>query len=422
MKKYNSTPLIVGHPFAPIGRGEDARAAFRSFHTAMFTLPIRDIVPLSDMDMDIKLELDGHLVSYLSDTVNIFFINGDEIAPILARLKNEMSSRSYNIIYPAWELSIYPSEWASQLELFGEVWAQSRFVYESLKRAVSKPVHYLPLAAEVNISSFLDRRYFGIPESSYVFLFFFDFTSYIARKNPLDVLKAFEKVCRKRPGEDVRLVIKTGGATQRREDYIRIKEAFDRFPYKDRLIFISKTLSNNEIKNLVRCCDCFISLHRSEGFGRGMAEAMFLGKPVIATGYSGNLDFMNDENSCLVSYDLVPLTEGQYPHWCGQVWAQPDIDQAVGYMLKLLSDRNYGRGIGTAASRYLRTFFSYRAIGLQYKKRIDEILKMRAFNDKDLITRVQGYEDTPEKQERFRRARTFQAEVGAYSRTGRPLL
>jgi glycosyltransferase involved in cell wall biosynthesis len=296
---------------------------------------------------------------------------------VLARLRKELSSNAYNIAYPAWELSIYPREWAKELERFDEVWAQSRIVYEALKKAVSKPVFYLPLASEVTLSSFLDRRYFGIPESSYVFLFFFDFTSFIDRKNPFAVLSAFEKVCMKRPSEDVRLVMKIGGSIHRQEDHNRFMAEIDDFKYRDRLIIIDKLLGNNEIKNLVRCCDCFISLHRSEGFGRGLAEAMYLSKPVIATGYSGNADFMNEENSCLVRYDLIPVREGQYPYPVGQVWAEPDADHAVEYMLKLLSDRDYGRNLGAAASRYVRQYFSYRAMGLRYKARIEEILKLK---------------------------------------------
>ena len=127
------------------------------------------------------------------------------------------------------------------------------------------------------------------------------------------------------------------------------------------------------MKNLVRCCDCFVSLHRSEGFGRGMAEAMYLGKPVIGTGYSGNLDFMNEENACLVRYKLKDVEEGQYPYGEGQVWAEPDMDHAMYLMQKLLADRDYGRKLGSVASRHMRQFFSYRAIGLRYQGRIESI-------------------------------------------------
>src|SRR5207302_10340562 len=98
---------------------------------------------------------------------------------------------------------------------------------------------------------------------------------------------------------------------------------------KSRLIVIDKLLTDNEVKNLVRCCDCFVSLHRSEGFGLGLITAMFLGKPVVATAYSANMDFMNEHNSCLVRYQLRSVPDGAYPFAKGQVWAEPDIDHAV---------------------------------------------------------------------------------------------
>jgi glycosyltransferase involved in cell wall biosynthesis len=153
--------------------------------------------------------------------------------------------------------------------------------------------------------------------------------------------------------------------------------ALDKSSCRDRLIVIDDLFTDNEIKNLVRCCDSFVSLHRSEGFGRGMAEAMLLGKPVVATGYSGNLDFMNERNSCLVRYHLVDVPEGAYPQAQGQVWAEPDIDHAVFHMLKLVDDRDCGRALGEIASRHIRTHFSNRAIGLKYKRRVDGILSGR---------------------------------------------
>jgi glycosyltransferase involved in cell wall biosynthesis len=146
--------------------------------------------------------------------------------------------------------------------------------------------------------------------------------------------------------------------------------------HADNVIVIDRVLTDNGIKNLVRCCDCFVSLHRSEGYGKGLAEAMFLGKPVVATGYSGNLDFTNEADPCLVPYSLINVEEGQYPYARGQVWAEPDIDHAVYYMLKLLDDRDYGRKLGEVASQHIRTHFSYRAIGLRYKNRLEEILQM----------------------------------------------
>jgi glycosyltransferase involved in cell wall biosynthesis len=372
------TTVLAGRPFAPIGMGEHIRCSFRAFQAAGLTLPLLDIYSLENQaDPGIVDEIRSHLVHGLSSRVNIFHINGDEVELSLNHLGANLFSCGYSIIYPTWELSIYPQEWAKQLNRFDEIWAPSRFVFESIQHASSKPVFHMPLSTEVEISSFLGRRYFEIPESSYVFLFFFDFRSYIDRKNPFAAIKAFEMVCSARPNANVRLVIKLNryiDLPQSKSDFQRFMEAVNQCQCGDRIIIIDKLLTENEIKNLVRCCDCFVTLHRSEGYGKGMAEVMFLGKPVIATGYSGNLDFMNETNSCLVPYKLISVEEGQYPCAKGQVWAEPDINQAVYYMVKLLDDRDWGRKLGQIASRHIRTYFSYRAVGLRYRHRLNEIL------------------------------------------------
>jgi len=158
----------------------------------------------------------------------------------------------------------------------------------------------------------------------------FDLKSYLDRKNPIGALKAFKKFHESSPYSDTIFVIKINNATDKPNDYQRfIEELNDLELPAGKFIIIDTILKDNEIKNLVRCCDSFVSLHRSEGFGKGMAEAMFFGKPVIATNYSGNLNFMNSSNSCLVNYNLISVKEGSYPYAQNQVWAEPDIEHAA---------------------------------------------------------------------------------------------
>jgi glycosyltransferase involved in cell wall biosynthesis len=364
--------VIVGHPFSPIGMGEHSRSSFRSLRTTGVAVSVRDIYRLDDRgDSAFEAEIAPYLVDSLSGNINIFHINGDEVGQALTHLRRDLPMGAYNIIYPAWELSRYPKVWVRQLERFDEVWAPSRFIYESISQIVQKPVRHMSLACEPHLGGFLGRRHFGIPDSAYVFLFFFDFTSYIERKNPLALLAAYKRFCDESMHEDVVLVIKLNRGAHRPEEYEMFLRELGR--YRDRVITIDGVLKDVEIKNLVRCCDCFISLHRSEGFGRGLIEAMYFGRPVIATGYSGNLDFMNKVNSCLVRYKLVAVTEKAYPHALGQIWADPDVDHAVKYMRKLVVDREYGRKLGSIASCDIRRRFSYRAAGLRYSARLAEI-------------------------------------------------
>lgn len=230
----------------------------------------------------------------------------------------------------------------------------------------------MPLASEVLLTSFLGRRYFDIPESDYVFLFFFDVRSYYTRKNPYGVIDAFRKLLSAHPYARTKLVLKVHGEEINPDVITQLKDALS--DVASHVILINRSLSDNEVKNLVRCCDCFVSLHRSEGYGRGIAEAMLLGKPVIATGYSGNMDFfINPEVAFNVQYGLVPVKEGEYPHYQGQHWAEPDINEAARYMMALVDDPEKGRRLGKNASLHMRTKFGYRASGLRYRSRLENI-------------------------------------------------
>ena len=348
----------------------DVRCSYRALRSVAMYPALVDIYGLLEPDAEAKNEFGPQLSTEL-DKVNIFHINGDEVEQVLSHVEHRRCPGSYDIVYPAWELSYYPEVSAKQLDRFDEIWAQSKFVQESLLTTCKKPVVYMPLATEVILTLFLGRRYFGISETDYIFLFFFDLRSYWSRKNPGAVIDAFRRLVAKRPGVNAQLVIKIGSvdlAPERLEQLLS-----DVQDLGDKVIFLDQVMTDNEVKNLVRCCDCFISLHRSEGYGRGLAEAMFLGKPVISTAYSGNMDFMSPDTALFVSYELIPVEADSYPHWEGQVWADPDIEQASHHMMQLVEDPRRGYALGENASKHIRVEFGYRACGMRYRNRLKEI-------------------------------------------------
>jgi glycosyltransferase involved in cell wall biosynthesis len=370
MTAPDDVTVLVGHPFAPIGMGEHIRCAFRAFRRVGSPPRIVDIYGLNEPEATALEEIGPALTRDLG-RVNLFHINGDEVDQALRHVPLRKSA--YNVIYPAWELSRYPPDWAAHLEHFDEVWAPSRFIRDSIAPSVRRPVIHMPLACEVTLSSFLGRRYFGIPETAYVFLFFLDFRSYASRKNPEAVVECFQRLVDKRPFARTSLVIKVNGAERAAEHLTRLADIVS--DTGGRALLIKGTMTDNQIKNLVRCCDCFVSLHRSEGFGRGLSEAMYLGKPVVATAYSGNLDFTSQDNSLLVPCRIVGVPEGSYPFWRGQVWADPDLDAATRHMIRLVDEPDYGVEVGRRASLAIRTGFSYRRIGLLYRERVDAIVQ-----------------------------------------------
>jgi len=366
---------IVGHPSAPIGMGEHVRSVYRALVEAGESPAIVDIYgPAPDADQQLMSEYRTAITPNLSDGLNIFCINGDEVESAFGVLsqRNLKASGAKNVIYPAWELSIYPREWAEILNQFDEVWAPSKFIEESIRKSVNVPVVHMPLACEIGKRALLSRKYFGIRESAYCFFFSFDFLSYIERKNPYAALDAFMQLVNERPNADANLVVKVNNSSAKPERM----EAFLAYvgDFKDRVTIIDDTLADLEMKALMGHIDCYLSLHRSEGFGRGMSEAMVLAKPVLATGYSGNMDFCNEETAFIVPYNMIPVQPGEYPHWQDQQWADADSGAAADIMVQLVDDPQLGIEKGRQAKTLMAAEFSFLARGLAYADRIREIL------------------------------------------------
>jgi glycosyltransferase involved in cell wall biosynthesis len=374
--KLQDAICVVGHPFAPNGMGEALRALFRSLLVTGLQIQVRDVYGMHDIgQMDTCVDMHPNLVERVGTKIAIFVLNGDERSQAFRHMSAHLSGGTYNIGVPFWELSRYPEAWAREIDHYDEVWASTNFIYDALSKAVRKPVFQLPLAAQPRATELVSRAHFGIPETSYAFLFAFDFSSYMSRKNPFAVIEAFKSLRKLRPFADVCLVIKLSGRRGHEEAFTRLKQHLEELG--DRVCLIEHVETDNYMKNLIRCCDCYISLHRSEGYGFGPAEAMYWGNPVIATSYSGNMDFMTDKTAFLVNYRLIPVGVDEYPYASGQVWAEPDVAQAAKYMTRLVDEPDYGRSLGERASAHIRTYFSYRACGLRYQERLRTIDRER---------------------------------------------
>jgi glycosyltransferase involved in cell wall biosynthesis len=187
--------------------------------------------------------------------------------------------------------------------------------------------------------------------SSCVFLSVFDFHSYLSRKNPWAVIRSFRQAFA-RGDEPVTLIMKSINGHQAPQLMATLAEAAQADP---RIRFMDAFMPHRELMALMNQCDVLVSLHRSEGFGQGLAEAMLLGKPVVATAYSGNLDFMTEDNSVLVSARLVPLGADDYPYGQGQFWAEPNEHEAAVAMATLASNPSLRRALGRRARSAVQT-------------------------------------------------------------------
>lgn len=316
---------------------------------------------------------DRSMERYFSDTlrhgVNVFFINADQMPIARSVLGRNAFVDRYNIGYWLWELEKFPHDWRRAFDLVDEVWTPTSFVRDAIAAASAKPVLRMPMPVAMDAPVEMDRAHFGLPRDEFVFLFSYDFNSFAARKNPEAVIAAFRQAFADGVG-GVRLLVKStnGGRFPKKLAAVRRSVADDpRVEVRDGF------LSREEMFGLQNAVDCYVSLHRSEGFGLGMAESMYLGKPVIATGYSGNLDFMDRDNGLLVDYRMVPLRNGDYPYWQGQHWADADIAHAARLMRQVFDDRDLARRIGAAAAASIRRSNSKAACGAAIAERLRAI-------------------------------------------------
>lgn len=359
---------LVGYAHAEIGMGEHVRmtAAALSETAVAFGVLNFDVGVPSRQSAILE---HGELVVGNKFAANLFHINADQMLTAYCRLGQDFFSARYNIGYWAWELANCPDDWAPVTGMMDEVWAPSRFIQEAFAAKTNIPVEYMPLCVTLPTVRNYGRRHFGLPDRTFVFLYTFDFLSYFDRKNPFAAIRAF-KAAFPRQDASVALVLKVMNGDTNSVPWRHMTELIDVDP---RVIILNKTLDRSEVVGLIDLCDCFVSLHRSEGFGRGPAEAMYLGKPVIVTNYSGNTDFTRSDNSCLVDYKLIPVEAGQYPFHEGQVWADADVEHAAWFMKKVYIDAQFASEIAAKGRDFIRENFSQRKIGSMYAERLKKL-------------------------------------------------
>jgi hypothetical protein len=362
---------VVSHPFASNGMGEQGRASLRALQAVGLQPQSFDLFRYAARrDPDHRALVLPLETQVLQKGIRIFHINGDEVDSALEVLseKGLDFGSGYNIIVPAWELPRYPDVWIPKLKKFDEVWAISQFVQTSLRNA-GIDAHYVGQSVDADRTAFLPRKYFGIRESAFVLLNFFDTASFSHRKNPSAVIRLYKRFRCARPYDDLQLVLKVRSGDS---DASELEELISEEIPKE-VLLVQKHFETFEMRSLIAAADCLLSLHRSEGFGRGLAEAMDLNRLAMGTGWSGNCDFMSDQNSLFVNSSLIDVEEDQYPHWEDQQWAEPDEDHALHLLLRVIDDASYGRQIRRRGKIDVMTSASNRTVGLRAYDRLNHI-------------------------------------------------
>lgn len=341
---------LIGSICAEMGLGQSCRLVAHELERCEVRFSIYNI-SLSEELREQDTSYANYISTELPYGINLFHVNPCELGNVFMA-RPEMWNGRYNIAFWLWELEDFPQEWVKYCNLFDEIWTPSEFAGRSIQAKTNVPVRTMPYSVDAPFSGRWDREWFHLPTDKFLYLIMYDSNSTSGRKNPQGAITAYKKAYPQERG-DCGLVIKINNA--RPVDIKKLKKELSGY---QNVYFITDTLTKEQANSLIKIVDVYVSLHRSEGFGLVLAEAMQLGVPVIATGWSSNTEFMDSESTCLVKYKLVKnkKREGLYKKGC--IWAEPDTDDAAEYMRKLRESQEYYATKAVKGKAYLNCALS----------------------------------------------------------------
>jgi glycosyltransferase involved in cell wall biosynthesis len=357
---------VLGHFCYPCGLQQATHALVGGLHHAGVQTSCRDVPGSVKYDLPGREQLLGlevHDLSLIQVAPEPYFATCHQHAGLWSR------PNVYRIASWYWELEEIPAHWARLASQVREIWAPTRFIAEALRKTMPLSIYHLLPGVQVTLDPKWTRSLFRLPADRFLFLFVFDMCSVMERKNPLGLIRAFRKAFR--VDDRVQLAIKVSRGDYEPENLKRLTAA----TADANVILIDRDMTREESFGLIDCCDAYVSLHRSEGFGLTMAEAMLMGKPAIGTNYSGNLDFMTPENSRLVDFVKVPITQDLPIYRKGCLWADPSEEHAAHWMRWMHEHRDEARALGDRARKELSELLSLKAAGQRMAQRLQEIQK-----------------------------------------------
>lgn len=364
---------LIGFAFGELGIGEDVRMAAAACDSVGIPYTVISISPEESVRQNdqILASVITKQVSQLKYQTNIFCLTGFDTVHVYLEKGRQLFENRYNIGWWPWELPVWPEEWLGAFDLMDEIWAATSYTQTMYQQATEKPVTLMPLPVSVERAVSVSREEMGLAKNTFLFLYIFDFNSYLHRKNPQAVVKAFVKAF-VAENTQVGLVLKTMNSNADSPKW----KAFQRQCTKDkRIVLLEKTLDREKVLGLIDSCDAYISLHRAEGFGRTPAEAMLFGKPVIATDFSGNTDFINARTGFPVKWRKKAVKVGEYPfitEKSNAYWAEPDIAHAAEQMQIVFKSAKH-KIDSDKIKQFAMQQFSLSRIGTLMKQRLIKI-------------------------------------------------
>lgn len=306
-------------------------------------------------------------------SINLILLGPSEAKKILTHYSNaEFFRGKYNIFYLNWESEYFPQEYSDNLSFYDEIWVPAKYCQHVISKVSNVPVSVVHYPIEIKFLDVIDTEANDFYDKSrFNFLFIFDYNSTMERKNTLNLIEAFKKAFKK-DDKSVRLTIKTSRSNRFSKEKAKLVASIGDY---ENISIVEKIFEKETLHTIIKLCDCYISLHRSEGFGLTLAEAMFFGKPVIATGYSGNLEFMNSENSYLVNYEVCKADTGIINYDINTVWSNPDVNHAVELLRLVRENSNEVKEVAKKGNETIVNEFSTKKVGNEIKMKLDTIFK-----------------------------------------------
>jgi glycosyltransferase involved in cell wall biosynthesis len=361
---------LTGYLGHTLGLGAAARGYAQALDAA--GVPVRTVsVPLDHLALPVELEAGygrhgfEHLVHDGAHGFEIVAVNADELPDFVTRLGDDYFEGPRIGIW-GWETNSIPRRWQRAFALIDEIWVYSRFMAENIGAVAPVPVVVLPPPVE-RAGDALEPLRLGVPPG-FLFLFVFDYLSTVQRKNPVGLVEAFKRAFA--PGEGPQLLLKTINAPLRP---LAEEEVLWAAHGRPDIHLVDRSLSIEELRRLMAASECYVSLHRAEGFGLTMAEAMAIGKPVIGTGYSGNVDFMNSENSYLIDFTIRRVGAECEIYPPEGEWAEPSIEHAAELMRHVYTHPEEARRVGARAAEDVARMLSPEATGGEMRRRLEEL-------------------------------------------------
>ncbi|MCL6220974.1 glycosyltransferase family 4 protein [Zunongwangia pacifica] len=340
---------VIGHVNGNFGLGKALRLNIKALEQTNIPFKVYDYKTIAKSNMN-----------ELAYECNLFQISLHEVNEVVHSVPFDFFQNKYNLLYLVWESEIVPEKYHSTINLFDEIWTASGYCKSIFSKFFLGEITVVPHPIEVITRNEFNKNELSIyNEEKFSFLFVFDFNSSALRKNPYFLIEVFKKAS-KLVNHQIELVLKTSNSHHHKKDYQRLMELIED---SENIKIIDEYIDRKELEKLIQECDCYISLHHAEGFGLTLAEAMAYGKPVIATNYSGNTEFMTSSNSFLV--ETIVKTNDIIDNHFDQstIWGNPLQENSVNCIVEVFSNPQLAFQKGKIAKQDIAKHLSYENVG-----------------------------------------------------------